>query len=123
MSLRFTFKNRLLLYLSIIIAVIISSFFWGAPGQSLNLKQARRQIDSVKKELAGDPRFSDLQFLQSTSHLGKRIIVRGSLPDQASLEQLLAVMRQRISPKFEVGYAVDVGDDPVERLLYDEDKK
>ncbi|MHC4351985.1 MAG: hypothetical protein ACYS0H_04630 [Planctomycetota bacterium] len=122
MPTKFTFKVRLLLYSGIIIAIIISSFFWGSPGQSLNMRQARREFDSVRKELAGDPRFADLRMRQSTADLGRIIQVRGSVPDRASLEHLKSVIKKRMSPKFKVGFSVEVGEDSLVPAVHEEDK-
>ena len=99
-----------MLYLGIFIAIVLSSFFWGAPGQSRNMRQAQRQIVKVKEHLRGDPRFVDIQMLQSTADLGRRILVRGNVPDQSSLEYLKSVMGQQISRKFKVFYYVGINE-------------
>ncbi len=122
MPTKFMIKNRLLLYLGIFIAFIVSSFFWGWPGQLLNMRQGRRELNSVKEELAGDPRFADLQTLQSTANLGKWVAVSGRVPDRASLEHLKSVMKRKISPKFKVGFAVEVGEDPAVPAVDEEGK-
>lgn len=121
MSLRANFKHRLILYSGICITIVLSSFYWGAPGQSRNMRQARRQIDSVKEHLKDDPRFADLKFLQSTADLGRKIIVLGTVPDQASFEHLKSVMHQRISQKFRVGLGVEVKEEAAVPLLDTED--
>lgn len=105
----------------IAIAIVLSSFYWGAPGPSWNMRQAHRQIVSVKEYLRDDPRFADVKFLQSTADLGRKIIVRGNVPDQASFEYLKSVMNQRISHKFRVGYVVDVNEEAVVLGLDTED--
>ena len=110
MSSRFDFKHRLMLYLGIGVTIVLSSFFWGSPGQSWNMRQAHRQIVSVRESLRDDPRFADVKFLQSTADLGRKIIVLGTVPDQASFEYLKSLMNQQISQKFRVGYAVDVNE-------------
>jgi len=116
-------KNRLLLYVGIIIAVVVSSFFWGSPGQSLNMRQARRELNSVEEELTGDPRLADLQMLQSTANLGKWVAVRGRVPDRASLEHLKSVMKRRMSPKFRVIFYVEIGEEPAPTTVDQEDKR
>lgn len=123
MSTRLSFKSRLLIYAGIIITFIASSFFWGWPGQSLNMRQARRELDSVKEELAGDPRFEDLHMLQSTADLGRWAAIRGRVPDQASLEHLKSVIERRMSPKFKVRYWVKVGEDPAAPEFDEQNKR
>jgi hypothetical protein len=108
MSKKFNFKKRLLLYLCIFSAVILSSFLWGWPGQELNWRTSRKEIKNVKTELEGDPRFSNLKIMTGTTNLGRDIWVIGSVPDEAGVEYLKMVMKQKISPKFNVIYKIRV---------------
>ena len=123
MPTRLSFKTRLLIYSGIILAFIASSFFWGSPGQWLNMRQVRREFDSVKAELAGDPRFADLHMVQSTADLGRQAAIRGRVPDQASLEYLKSVVKRRMSPRFKVGISVKVGEDPPAPMFDEQDKR
>jgi hypothetical protein len=102
------FKKRLLLYLGIFAAVVLSSFFWGWPGQELNWRVARKEIDEVNKVLEGDSRFSQLRIRTGTANLGRDIWVMGSVPDQSSVDYLKTLMEQRISQKFNVKYVIQI---------------
>jgi hypothetical protein len=106
-------KNRLALYLGIFTAIILSSFFWGWPGQEIHMRRARKELDVVKKELEGDSRFSELKMGVGTMDLGRRILVRGTVPDYESLQYLKSVMGRNVSPKFNVSYFVQVREENV----------
>lgn len=104
-------KKRLIFYPCLFIAIGVSAYlWWPGPVQWRNMRQARREIDSVKKELERDTRFSQLTVGVGTVNLGRDILVRGSVPTQSSVDYLKSLMEQRISPKFSVRYFVQVED-------------
>jgi len=110
MSLKANIKKRLILYLGIITAIIMSSFFWGYPGQTMNMRRAGKDIAVVRKKLEGDARFSELKMGMSTADLGRRIWVKGAVPDRESYQHLKALMTENISDRFRVIYYVSIID-------------
>ena len=107
-------KERILIYSAIIAAIIISSFFWGSPGQEINMRQAQKEIDKVKDLLKNDERFANIRFLKSTAYLGRIVFVRGTLSDKESLEYLKELIKKNMSSKFEVRFAVEIRADKKE---------
>jgi hypothetical protein len=108
-------KKRLIFYLCLFIVIGVPVYLWGpGPVQSRNMKQAKKEIAAVKKELSTDPRFSELMFLQSTADLGKIVMVKGDVPDKSSLTDLKSLMEKEISEKFTIRYFVSVQGDSVE---------
>lgn len=104
-------KKRLIFYPCLFISIGVSAYlWWPGPVQWRNMRQARREIDSVKKKLERDTRFSQLTIGVGTVNLGRDILVRGSVPTQSSVDYLKSLMEQRISPKFSVRYVVQVED-------------
>lgn len=102
-------KKRLIFYPCFFIVIGVSSYLWGpAFVQSRNMKQAQQEIELIKQELGTDPRFSELAFLRSTSNLGKDIIIKGSVPDESSLNYLKSLMGKKISDKFVIRFIVQV---------------
>ena len=85
------------------------------------MRQAQREIDSVKKELEGDARFSQLRIGVRTN-LGRDIFVGGSVPDQQSLDYLKSLMKKRISQKFRVRYRVKIPEESNESVQSSEEK-
>lgn len=93
-------------------AFIVSAYLWGPDiVQYKNMRQAQREINSLKKELAYDIRFSELIVLSGTGSLGKDIIVEGSVLGKSSADYLKSLMKRRISPKFLVKYSLDIKPD------------
>jgi hypothetical protein len=102
-------KKRLIFYPCLFTVIGVSAYLWGpAFVQSRNMRQARREIDSVKKELETDTRFSQLKIGVGTANLGRDIYVRGDIPDKHSLEYLKSLMEKRISSKYKVRYFVGI---------------
>jgi hypothetical protein len=101
-------KERILIYTGIIAAIIISSFFWGWPGQEINMRQAQKEINKVKDLLKNDERFVNIKFLKSTADLGKLVFVRGTLSDKESLEYLKELIKKNMSPKFTVRCIIEI---------------
>jgi hypothetical protein len=101
-------KERILIYTVIIAAIIISSFFWGSPGQEINMRQARKEINKIKDLLKNDERFVNIKLSNSTADLGKVVLVHGTLSDKESLEYLKELVKENMSPKFWIGYAVEI---------------
>lgn len=97
-----------MLYLAIFAGVIMSSFFWGWPGQEINMRRANKELAIVRKKLESDPRFSNLKIGVSTADLGKRILVHGTIPDNESLQVLKALMSRNISHRFRVIYQISL---------------
>ena len=110
MSLKANIKKRLILYLGILTAIIMSSFFWGLPGQTINMRRASKDLAVVRKKLEGDARFSELKMGVSTADLGRRIWVHGTVPDRESRQHLKALMIENISDRFRVFYYVSIRD-------------
>jgi hypothetical protein len=104
-------KERILIYISIIAAIIISSFFWGWPGQEINMRQARKEINKIEELLKNDERFADIKFGISTAALGKIVFVSGTLPDKESLEYLKELVEKNMSSKFEIRFHVEIKTD------------
>ena len=77
------------------------------------MRQARRELGRVKKQLENDPRFSQVRMGVSTVNLGRGIFVLGNVPDQESLNYLKSLMAQSISGKFKVAYIVRIDGIPV----------
>jgi len=116
-------KKRLIFYPCLFAVIGISAYLWGPyPVQSRNMRQAWREIDSVKKELEGDARFSTIMIGVGTANLGKDIYVRGDIPDQQSLEHLKSLMKKRISPKFRVRYFLKIPEDSNKSVQPSEEK-
>ncbi|MDT8303447.1 MAG: hypothetical protein RQ760_18350 [Sedimentisphaerales bacterium] len=101
-------KKRLIFYPFLFTVIGISTYWWPGPVQWRNMRQARREIDSVKKELEGDARFSPIMIGVGTVNLGRDIYVRGDIPDQQSLEYLKSLIEKKISPKYRVRYIVKI---------------
>ena len=57
--------------------LIVSSFYWGSPGHSWNMRQVRGEIQKLNEKLEGDTRFSEVKFLVSTANMGKNLNVDG----------------------------------------------
>ena len=100
--------KRLLIYVSIIAVIIISSFFWGSPGQSRNMRQARKEISQLKGLLRDDETFSNIKFVQSTANLGRLIGLKGTVANQESFDMLKMLIHENISPKFKIVYSVAI---------------
>lgn len=103
-------KKRLIFYPCLFTVIGISTYWWPGPVQWRNMRQARREIDSVKKELEGDARFSPIMIGVGTANLGRDIYVRGDIPDQQSLEYLKSRIEKKISPKYRVRYIVKISE-------------
>lgn len=111
-------KKRLIFYPCFFVVISVCSYLWGPIFvQSRNMKQARQEIAAVKRELSADSRFSELMFLQSTADMGKDIIIKGSVPDESSLDYLKSLMGKKISDKFVVRFIVQVQQDTGELNL------
>ncbi len=104
-------KKRLIFYPCLFTVIGISTYWWPGPVQWRNMRQARREIDSVQKELEGDARFSQLKIGVGTANLGRDIYVRGEIPDQQSFEYLKSLMGKKISSKFRIRYFVKISED------------
>ncbi|MBN1806986.1 MAG: hypothetical protein JW837_17190 [Sedimentisphaerales bacterium] len=116
-------KKRLIFYPCLFTVIGVSAYLWGpALVQSRNMRQARQEIELVKKELETDTRFSQLKFGVGTANLGRDIYVWCDFPDKQSLEYLKALMKKIISQKFSVSYFVNITEDSNESLRSSEEK-
>ena len=115
-------KKRLIFYPCLFTVIGISTYWWPGPVQRRNLRQAQREIDSVKKELESDTRFSQLKIGVGTANLGRYIYVRGHIPEQQSLEYLKSLMKNGISPKFLVRYFLKIPEDSNKSVQPSEEK-
>jgi len=75
------------------------------------MRQAQREIESLKKEMKYDIRFSELIIVSEAGRLGKNIIVKGSIFGQSSADYLKSLIKNRISPFFFVKYLVNIKPD------------
>jgi len=117
-------KKRLIFYPCLFTVIGVSAYLWGpAPVQSRNMRQARREIGLVKKELESDTRFPQLMIGVNTSNLGKDIIVRGDIPDKQSFEYLKSLIEKKISSKYEVRYFLKIPKDSNEPVQLSEEVK
>lgn len=105
-------EQRILIYIGIVAAIIFLSFFWGSPGQSRNMRQARKEIEQLNLLINGDERFANIEFLNPTSNLGKMIFITGTVPDQNSLDVLKVLIQNNISAKYKLVYNVEIKDKP-----------
>jgi hypothetical protein len=115
-------KKRLIFYSCLFTVIGISTYWWPGPVQSRNMRQAGREIESVKKELETDTRFSQLKIGLSTADLGRNIYVRGNIPNQHSLEYLESLMKKRISPKFRIKYFLRIPEESNKSVQSPEEK-
>ncbi|MCP4263248.1 MAG: hypothetical protein GY774_37930 [Planctomycetes bacterium] len=105
-------KKRLIFYPCLFTVIGVSAYLWGPVlVQSRNMRQARQEIESVKKELETDTRFSQLTTSAQTINLGRDIIVRGSVPNRQSLDYLKLLMEKKISSKYRIRYFVKIQED------------
>ena len=96
-----TIPKRVLLYLGLFVVIVVSSFFWGWPGQALRARRPRQEIAAVWRRLGDDARFAEVNIRVDTADQ-RTIYVTGSVPDQNSLEHLKTIMDQEISAQYSV---------------------
>jgi len=96
------------IFFVMVAALIISSFFWGSPGQSRNMRQVGEEIQKLKEKLEGDVRFSEVLFLTSTANMGKNLYIDGTVADEACLEELKKLIESDVAVKFSIVYQVEV---------------
>jgi len=104
--------KRQIIFVCLLIAFIMSAYLWGpVVVQYKNMRQAQREIESLKKELMFDIRFSELIIHSDKGSLGKDIVVKGSVFGQSSANYLKSLIKKRISPKFLVKYSIHIKPD------------
>lgn len=72
------------------------------------MRHTRIEIASLKKKLEDDARFTHVNILFSTANFGKSIFVKGTVPDQQSLDYLKTLIDQSISSRFTILYSVQL---------------
>lgn len=102
-------KKRLVFFLCLF-AVIggLAYFLSPAPEQTRNMRQTRRDIELLKKELASDLRFSDLRISATTSNFGMEMLIIGSIPDESSLVHLKSMVERRVPGKYDIRYYIKI---------------
>ncbi len=106
-------KKRLVLFLCLFAVISGLAFLLSpAPEQTRNMRETRREIELLKKELASDSRFSNLKISPTTSNFGKEMLIIGSIPDELSLVQLKSMVERRVPEKYDIRYYIKIKAEP-----------
>jgi len=102
------YEKKIAAYLVVlfILAILALYAFTIAPRtvQQRNMRLRKIQTQEIGQILSTDERFKDISFRLSTANLGRNIIVVCNIETKKDLEDLKAIMKEHIDPRFNIIY-------------------